>query len=185
MDLVHIDTIFNLGIPHVAEKIFKSLSVNDLNHCQQVSNTWMVLTKKILAEKILLQKWKGKLLEACQEGKTEIVRILLEYGDDTELNTRSVYSLCNRKPGWRRSGLTPFAMACKNGHEAVAELLVNHPYFDVDSVDRCGRTNLMWASEKGFHKTVQRLLSKMDITAINKRDEHGTTALMFAQNDSC
>ena len=81
MDFVHIDTIINVAIPHVAEDIFKNLSDNDLIQCRQVSKTW-----KVFAEKFLLPKWRGKLWEACREGKTEIVSLLLDNGDDTELN---------------------------------------------------------------------------------------------------
>ena len=67
MEIVHIDTIINLGIPHVGENIFASLEADDLIQCRKVLDTW-----KVLAAKILLVQWKGKLLEACQEGKTEI-----------------------------------------------------------------------------------------------------------------
>ena len=153
MDLVHIDAIINSGMPHVAEEIFKSLSDDDLIQCLKVSKTW-----KGFAKKILLQKWRGQFFEACQAGKTEIVRLLLDNGDDTELNATN-------KNGW-----TPFILACNNRHQAVAELLVDHPGFEVDSVDRYGKTNLMWASQMGLDKIVQRLLSKMDITEINKKD---------------
>ena len=122
MDLVHIDTVINLGLPHVADKIFKSLSIDDLKQCQKVSKTWMVLSEEILAEKILFQQWKGRLWEACKEGKTKIVKLLLDYGDDTDLNAED----------WDRR--TSFAWACSNSHEAVAQLLVNHPSFEVDKV---------------------------------------------------
>ena len=102
-----INRIINIGIPHIGEQIFKSLSENDLIHCLKVSNTW-----EVFSEKILLRKWKGKLLEACQAGKTEIVRILLDNGDDTELNATD------------EKGKTAFIWACENGHEAVASLLL-------------------------------------------------------------
>merc|ERR1711963_25238 len=105
MDLIHIDTVINLGTPHLAEKIFKSLSDDDLIHCLSVSKTWMEF-----AEKILLPMWKGKLLKACKEGKAEIVKLLLDNGDDTELNTEEKYDWLGR---------TPFAWACTNFHEAV------------------------------------------------------------------
>ena len=105
----------------MAEKIFKSLSIDDLKQCQKVSKTWMVLSEEILAEKILFQRWKGQLLKACKEGKTNIVRILLDYGDVTDLNTADD----------RNCSMTPFTWACWNGHEAVAELLIDHPNFGV------------------------------------------------------
>ena len=164
MDLSHVDKIINSGIPHVAERIFNSLSVNDLKHCQKVSKTWMVLSEKILTEKILFQ-WKGKLLEACKKGEKDVVRILLENEDDIDLNATDSRDWYFR---------TPFAWACTNSHEAVAELLMNHPSFEVDQVDQAGNTNLIWASKMGFDKTVPKLLSKMEITAINEKCNSGT-----------
>ena len=68
------EDIINLGIPHVGEQIFQSLESKDLTQCQQVSQTW-----KILSEKAWLYKtWKGKMFEACRLGKAEIVKLLLE-----------------------------------------------------------------------------------------------------------
>ena len=179
MDPVHIDRVINLGLPHVAEKIFKSLGADDLKQCQKVSKTWMVLSEEILAKKILFQQWKqwkGHLLDACKKGKTKIVKLLLDNGDDTDLNAKDDGDYYNRR--------TPFAWACSNGHEAVAELLMNHPSFEVDKIDGNGKTNLMWASEGGLEQTVKRLLTKLSITDINKRDRYGKTALMYAKNDS-
>jgi len=163
MELVHIDAVINSGMPHIAEEIFKSLNDDDLIQCWKVSKTW-----KVFAEEILLPKWRGKLIEACRAGKTEIVRLLLDNGDDTELNATD------------KNGSTPFILACKNRHQDVAELLFDHPGFEVDKVDRDGTTNLMWASQMGLDKIVQRLLSKMDIKAINKKDKYGRTALSYA-----
>ena len=163
MDLVHIDAIINSGLPHVAEEIFKSLSDDDLIQCLKVSKTW-----KGFAEKVLLQKWSGKLSEACCAGKTEILRLLLDNGDDTALNATD-------EKGW-----TPFSLACLYRHQGVAELLFDHPGFEVDCADKYGKTNLMWASEMGSNKIVQRLLTIMNITDINKKDQDGNTALMLA-----
>ena len=132
----------------------------------------VVLSEEILAEKTLFQQWKGRLWEACKEGKTKIVKLLLDYGDDTDLNAED----------WDRR--TSFAWACSNSHEAVAQLLVNHPSFEVNKVDDNGRTNLMWASENGLEQAVKRFLTKLSITDINKKDQVKRTALMYAKTDS-
>ena len=47
------DKIINLGIPHVAEKIFEHLGMMDLNECLRVSETW----KKIVGE-VVVKRWK-------------------------------------------------------------------------------------------------------------------------------
>ena len=79
MEDVHIDEVINLGIPHVAEQIFESLETDDLIQYSKVSETW-----KILAGRIFLSKWKGTLLQACRDGKTEIVRVFLDNLEDMD-----------------------------------------------------------------------------------------------------
>ena len=168
MELLHIDTVINLGLPHIAEQIFKSLNEDDLIHCLKVSKTWMVLAEKVLTEKVLLGIWKGQLFDECTKGRIKVVKILLDYGDDTELNATD----------W--VGRTPFARACEKSHEAVAALLVSHPSFEVNNVNGNGKTALMWASEKGLDQPVKRLLAKLSISDINKKDRYRITALMYA-----
>ena len=53
------DKIINLGIPHIAEQIFESIDTQGLIECLKVSETW-----KVLAENVLIKRWKGKLFEA-------------------------------------------------------------------------------------------------------------------------
>ena len=55
------DKIINLGIPHVAEQIFESIETQELIECLKVSETW-----KVLAENVLIKRWKGKIFEACK-----------------------------------------------------------------------------------------------------------------------
>ena len=71
------ESIINLGIPHVGEQIFSRLGVDDLIQCREVSQTWKILSEK--AWQRLLKTWKGKMLEACETGKTEIVTLLLKH----------------------------------------------------------------------------------------------------------
>ena len=162
MDLVCIDTVINMGIPHVAEQIFESLGVDDLLQCLKVSKTW-----KIIAEKILLQnrgRLVDKFMEECQKGNAEIVEVLLTYLNDTELN--ATYDLRHSTFDFGYSRYmgrdTALFRACKYGDKTVAELLLNQPGIEVDGFDEDERTCLHWSViRKGFEQVVQKLLSKM------------------------
>ena len=61
------DKIINLGIPHVAENIFESIDTPELVQCALVSETW-----KVLAENVLIKRWKGKMFEACKMAKQKL-----------------------------------------------------------------------------------------------------------------
>ena len=74
------EKVINLGIPHVGEKILENIDTDGLIECLKVSETW-----KILAENVLLKRWKGRLFEACESGKAEIAKILLEQDEDIDL----------------------------------------------------------------------------------------------------
>ena len=67
------DKVINLGIPHVGELIFESIDTPELIECALVSDTW-----KILAENVVLKRWKGRLCEACENGNAKIVKLLLD-----------------------------------------------------------------------------------------------------------
>ena len=69
----NIKEVINLGIPHVGEQIFENLSTDALIQCLSVSKDW-----KVLAENVLFQRWEGELFQACEDGKPELVRILLD-----------------------------------------------------------------------------------------------------------
>ena len=102
------EKVTNLGIPHVSEQIFDGIDTPGLVKCQDVSKPWKVLTENILAK-----RWRGKIFEACQSGKTKIVQLLLEHcsPEESGLNTRD------------KRGRTPFMVACWNGHTDVVQLL--------------------------------------------------------------
>ena len=73
------DKIINHGMPHVAEQIFDNIETQGLIECLKVSETW-----KVLAENVLIKRWKGKMFEACQNGETKVVQLLLERCDAEE-----------------------------------------------------------------------------------------------------
>ena len=105
------DKIINLGIPHVAEQIFENIKTQDLITCLEVSETW-----KVLAENVLIKRWKGKMFEACENGETKVVQLLLECcsPEESGLNVKDFY------------GRTTLMIACKNGHKDVVQLLLDN-----------------------------------------------------------
>ena len=88
-----LNKVINLGMPHVAERIFESIDTPGLVKCLEVSETW-----RELAENVLVKRWKGKMLEACRNGETKVVQLLLERcnSEESGLNTKD------------KLGLTPF-----------------------------------------------------------------------------
>ena len=82
------DKVINLGIPHVAELVFENIDTPGLINCLEVSQTW-----KILAENVLIKRWKGKILEACKSGETKVVQLLLECynSEESGLNNKDRY----------------------------------------------------------------------------------------------
>jgi len=167
---VHIESVFNDNIPHVGEQIFESLNTEDLIQCLKVSITW-----KTIAEKILLKRWKGKLLEVCQNGKPEIARILLDNlaSDSTELNATN------------KNGSNVLMIACKKGHKNVVKLILDHPrcnQMDINAKDNDGNTALIYACFNGHKDVVQLLLDhpRCKDMDINAKDNDGMTALLYA-----
>ena len=63
------EKVINLGIPHVSEQIFDSIETEELIEYLKISQTW-----KILAENVLIKKWKGKMFEACENGETKVTK---------------------------------------------------------------------------------------------------------------
>ena len=104
------EKVINFGVPHIAENIFERIGTPGLIKCLEVSPTW-----KTLAENVLLKRWKGKMLEACQNGETKIVQLLLENynSEESGLNTR--------KNRW-----TGLMWACTYGHRDIVQLLLKH-----------------------------------------------------------
>ena len=80
---INLDNVINLRMPHIGEQIFESINTDDLFCVMKVSEIW-----KILAENVLLKRWKGEILQACKIGKTKVVKLLLEHykSEKSELN---------------------------------------------------------------------------------------------------
>ena len=100
-------------IPETDEEAVQSLEMES-DELMQILKGSKNETQKSLAEKVLVKRWKGKMLEACKTGKTEIVQLLLEHYTDEE-------SGLNRKD---QNGITPFMHACQNAHKDVVKILL-------------------------------------------------------------
>ena len=60
----------------MGEHIFESIEIDELFQFMSVSETW-----KVLAENVLIKRLKGWIFEACQNGETKVVRLLLEHSE--------------------------------------------------------------------------------------------------------
>ena len=117
------EKVINLAIPHVGEHIFESLGTPELIKFLEVSTTW-----KVLAENVLLKKWKGKMFEACEMGNTKVVQLLLERCKSEDLQkfgNKRVAEMLAR--GW-----TPFMRACSYGSKDFIKVLLDHPQSNID-----------------------------------------------------
>ena len=163
------ENIINLGIPHIGEKIFRSIDTPGLIKCLEVSQTWFDL-----AGNVFLKRTRVKMLEACQSGETKVVQLLLEHCNSEEngLNTKD-------EEGW-----TPFNEACFHGHKDIVKLLLEHldPNIDLNARNNGddGWTPFMWACWNGHKDVVKLLLDQYKRIELNARDNDGGTAFMLA-----
>ena len=148
------DKVINHGMPHIGEQIFESIDTPGLIQCLSVSETW-----KVLAENVLIKRWKGKMLEACRKGETKVVQLLLESCDNEESGL-NIKNIC---------GYTPFMIACLHGHKNVVQLLLDQKNIDLNTKTNRGYTAFMWACENGHTSVVKLLLnhseSNIDLNA--------------------
>ena len=161
------DKVINLGIPHVGEKIFRSIDTPGLKSFLEVSETW-----KVLAENVLTKRWKGKMFEACKSGETKVVQLLLERcnSEESGLNIKD-------KNGW-----TPFMCACFNEHKDVVRLLLDHSErIEPNARSNGGWTALMMACKKGHKDIDQLFLDNSERIELNARSNGGWTAFTFAR----
>ena len=129
---------------------------------------------EILSEKVwLIKTWKGKMFEACQTGKTEIVKLLLK-------NYNSEESGLNVKRGF---GMTPFMKACQNGYLDVVKLFLDYSAggIDLNAKSKFGWTALMLACSGGQKDVVKLFLDHSEGNIdFNARDTNGMSAFYKA-----
>ena len=157
------DKVISLRIPHVGELIFESVNTSGLIKCLEVSQTW-----KVLAENVLIKRWKGKMFQACNRGHIEIVKLLLKHSDNIDLNAKNNH------------GQTAFIGGCRYGRGKVVQFLLADPCIEVNTQDDKGRTAIIWACLNGNKDVVQLLLDNSDRIELNARDGNGCTAFMKA-----
>ena len=160
------EKVINDRIPHVGEKIFRSVDSDSLIQCLSVSTYWQELAKNEL-----LKRWKRKIFEACKSGKTEIVKLLLEEEEIEDINAID------------QSGGTAFMWACLNGHKDVVQLLLDNSEKNIDLNARraSGCTALMYACIYGRKDVVKLILDNSDRNIdLNARCDGGWTAFMRA-----
>ena len=162
-----LNEVINLGIPHVGELIFESFDTPGLINCLEVSQTW-----RELAENVLTQRWKGRMFEACKNGLTQIVQLLLECFNCEEngLNIKD------------ENGFTAFMVACNDGHKDVVKLLLDQSErIDLNARDFNGMTAFMWACQNGHRNVAKLLLDHFDPNIdLNATSRSGLTAFMLA-----
>ena len=112
------------------------------------------------------------MFQACQNGETKVVELLLEgcNSEESGLNTKD------------EDGLTAFIIACANGRKDVVKLLldISHPNIELNARDNCGYTALMDACSIGHKDVVQLLLDHSKRIELNARNSAGMTAFMLA-----
>ena len=160
------EKVINLGIPHVGELILESIDTPGLFHCTLVSETL-----KVLAENVLIKRWKGKMFQACQNGETKVVELLLERcnPEESELNIKD-------EDGW-----TAFFWACNKGHKDVVKLLLDSSErIELNARTNNGNTAFMTSCKNGHKNVVQLLLDYSERIELNKSNIKGNTAFMIA-----
>ena len=185
------DTIINVGIPHIGEQIFQSLEIVDLIRYKSVSETWKGLIENVLCKKVV-EKYKSDVNAVFEQNDqalvTTIFKILLEgSGEDTNIdfNVRNQF------------GRTPFIQACVLGNKTVVKLLMDHSIgknVDLNAqVDppsgtltlyalNRGWTGLFFACHYGHSDVVKLMLEYSSKVAIdfNVRSRIGFTPFMEA-----
>ena len=194
---VKMDTIINLGVPHIAEAIFKKTDIPTLIHCLYVSKTWRQLANGIFWHRCAFTSNKSganlytesdengrtPLLWASVLGYTELeIELLKRYKDLLSKLVSKLNVTCEQ-------GKTTLMYNCQRGNETVVKLLMecNANYFikfvDIDMKSSCGKTALMYAWEGGHFNLVKMLWNYSDDSKnlpLNDRDKDGMTLLHIA-----
>ena len=109
-----------------------------------------------------------QLFEACANGKTKIVELLLN-DSSIELNARA------------NNGWTAFMVACFHGHTELVKLFFDHSKrrnIDVNARTNDGMTEFMWACNNGHTDVVKLFLYHSEI-----RLNH-CSCICFVQNQT-
>ena len=192
------DKIINHGIPHIAEKIFQYVGIDSLIDYQLplVSTSW-----KILAGKVLFERPHYSMNYACEKGKSDIIRLLLENSEDEYtqndlkfyLGTGCLFGheeVVNLLLEQLKSDVIDdwiganklFTIACEYGHKDVVKILLEHPKCqNIDlKLQRLSRTGFMLACSNGNKDVVRLFFEHSDDKKIDlsTRDKYGQIFIM-------
>ena len=112
------------------------------------------------------------MFEACQNGETKIVKLLLERcnSEESGLNIKDI------------NGATALMWACYNGHKDVVQLFLDHSdsNIELNARDNDGWTAFMFACYCGHKDVVKLFLDHSERIELNARSNNGRTAFMYA-----
>ena len=200
------DSIINLGIPHIGELIFENVNTPTLIKCLLVSETWKILARKVFIKRIkrLNRKtFEALFWQARKNGRKYVIQLLIETHPNIhprDANGLTAFMhLCvegkkeivqllfghldpNIDLNAKHNGRTAFMIACCNGNKYVVQLLLDHstPKVDLNAKDNGGLTAFMWACTFVCKDVVQLLLNNSGRIDLNARSNTGRTALMIA-----
>jgi ankyrin repeat protein/predicted esterase len=139
------------------------------------------------------------LVDAAEQGKFELVRLLLERGSDVNVSqvdgmsalhwavyhdqidvVRRIIDAGARVQEKNRYGVSPLSLACQNGNAELVQLLLAKGA-DANTMLPGGETALMTAARTGRLGPVQSLIAQG--ADVNARERKGQTALMWAAAD--
>ena len=114
---------------------------------------------------------------ACQNGKIEIVQLLIASSKDFSIDLNAFNARDNH-------GRTAWHSACENGRTEIVQLLITSSKdysIDLNARDDSGRTALRLACNNGRTEIVKLIIASsknfsIDLNAFNARDNHGRTA---------
>jgi len=101
-----------------------------------------------MAIKILIKTRERELLDACQKGHIETVKLLLT-DERVDVNVQDKHER------------TPFYIACENGHIEIAELLLNEKRLSIRKKTNKGETALDIAKTNN-HSEIMKLIKEVD-----------------------
>ena len=195
------DSIINLGIPHIGELIFENVNTPTLIKCLLVSETWKILARKVFIKRIkrLNRKtFEALFWQARKNGRKDVVQLLIN--TDQNLNLRDAFmQLCfegsndivqllldhlgpNIDLNAKNNGWTALMRACIHGRNDEVKLLLDHfKRIELNATNYYGFTAFMLACSNGHNDIVKLLLdhSTQKIN-LNARNKDGATAFMFA-----
>ena len=113
------DRVINIGVPHIAKKIFEHVDIHGLIRCLYVSGTWRQLAEETFVNRLSEADENGRtpIMLACRFGYTYVLQIILKFSQsqNIDLNCVNYYDMT-----WKN----PFMFACVYGHEDAVKLLL-------------------------------------------------------------